>query len=102
MRIKFFCDNHCSDFEKDELELIESGQHFTHCAFCGQILHILNLDEIVMKSLEEQAEENINKWFKEIGGDETLSLIQRNKEIMGEKVYQNYKRELEKRGFIIK
>lgn len=96
MLIQFYCDNHCADFEKDEFEIIYQKQSFTHCAFCGQKLHIKNLEELIEFDIEMRVRTNIDKWVKEIGWDNVLDLVQRNKE---QACYRLYKAELEKRGF---
>jgi len=99
MIIKFYCDKHCADFKKDELELIYQQQVFKFCPFCGQKLKIANLDEIVKDDLEKRTKNNINKWFSEIGVDNTLDLIQRNKNNACARLYFE---ELKKRGFNLK
>lgn len=45
------------------------------------------------------AEEHLNKWVNEIGWDNTLDLIKRNKD---QACYRIYKELLEKRGFKIR
>jgi uncharacterized protein YuzB (UPF0349 family) len=99
MLIKFSCKKHCADFTKDEMEIIYQRQSFTHCAFCGEKLYISNLVEIVKRDLEERTKNNIDKWFSEIGVDNTLDLIQRNK---NQSCYRLYKEELERRGFNVR
>ena len=99
MKIKFFCDNHCADFEKDEIELIYQNQIFKFCSFCGEKLKILNLDEVITQDLQEKIKNNINKWFNQIGIDNTLDLIQRNRNASCSRLYIE---ELQKRGFNIK
>lgn len=98
MLIKFFCDNHCFDFTKDELELNQE-RAITHCPFCGQKLHIVNLDEIVYQDIEERVKNNIDKWVKEIGWDNVIDLIKRNRE---QSCVRLYIKELQERGFKIK
>jgi len=99
MIIKFTCNNHCADFQKDEIELISESRSQRFCAFCGEKLTITNLDEIVAYDIDKRAEEYINKWLKEMGGDETLSLVQRH---VSHSCYRIYKEILQRKGFIIK
>jgi hypothetical protein len=97
MIIKFYCKKgHYSEIE--EAKLIAEPQSHRYC-YCGEKLSISNLEDIVEKDIYIRAEEYINKWLKEIGGDETLSLVQRNK---NQSCYRIYKEILEKRGFKIK
>jgi hypothetical protein len=98
MIIKFFCDKHCQDFERTEEQLMEL-KPITHCPYCGQKLHIINLHEIVEADVETKINQYLDKMLKELGGDETLSLIERNK---NQSCYRLYKEEMIKRGFIIK
>jgi len=99
MIIKFYCDKHCADFTKDELELIYQGQSFKYCAFCGGKLHIENLIEVVKQDIDTRVGVNIDKWFREIGVDNTIDLIKRNK---GQACARLYFDELKRRGFNIK
>jgi uncharacterized protein YuzB (UPF0349 family) len=95
--IKFFCNNHCADFEKDELEIITQGQSFTHCAFCGEKLHIQNLEEITETEIEKQVKNNIDKWFKTEGIERTIEIIEKHKEFAVTRLYEI---ELRKRGLV--
>lgn len=98
MIIKFSCSKHCLDFEKTEEEL--RAEHvITHCPYCGEKLHIQNLNEVLESDLYAQANETLDKYLKELGGDETLSLMERNKT---QACYRIYKDILIKRGFIVK
>jgi len=99
MIIKFSCKNHCADFDKDEIELQYQNQTFRYCAFCGEKLQIENLKDIIIYDLRERIKNNINKWAKEMGFDNVIDLIKRNK---NQKCYKFYKEELESRGFTIK
>jgi uncharacterized protein YuzB (UPF0349 family) len=100
MIIKFYCDKHCADFTKDELEVIEQGQSFTHCAICGGKLHILNIDEVVDFDLQARVKSNINKWVKLYGWDYVIDLVKKYKDYYA--VGRLYIEELQKRGFKIK
>ena len=99
MMIHLLC-THCKyeyDITPDELK--EDGELHSYCFICGGKIEVENLEEIIAKDLENQIKENITKWLKELGGDETLSLLQRNKNAPG---YRQYREELIKRGFRIK
>jgi len=98
MIIKFYCDNHCGDFTKDELELDYQNQSFRYCAFCGEKLRIENLTDIVQQDIEIKVRKNISNWFKEIGVDNTIDLVKRNKNQPCAKLYLD---ELQRRGFNI-
>jgi uncharacterized protein YuzB (UPF0349 family) len=98
MIIKFYCNNHCGDFTKDELELIYQKQSFRYCAFCGEKLIIENLTEIVQQDTKIKVRNNINTWFNEIGVDNTIDLVKRNKNQPCAKLYLD---ELKQRGFNI-
>ena len=97
MIIKFYCKNG-HYYEVDEAKLIAEPQSHRYC-YCGEKLSISNLEDIVKKDLYTQAEEYINRWIKEIGGDETLSLVQRHRD---QSCYRIYKEILQRKGFIIK
>jgi len=101
--IKLMCVNEvCKySYQVSENELKEYGQYHKNCLICGSQLKITqeSLDEVVKLDIEQRVKENIDKWLKEIGGDETLSLIQRNK---NQACYRLYKEEMIKRGFIVK
>jgi hypothetical protein len=99
MIIKFSCNKHCADFTKDEMEIIYQGQSFNYCAFCGEKLQIQNLEEIVTLDIEIRVRNNIDKWFREIGVDNTIDLIKRNKGYACARLYLD---ELKRRGFTIK
>ena len=98
MLIEFFCDNHCLDFTKDELELNQE-RVITHCPFCGLKLHIANLNDIVAKDIEEKVKSNINRWFNELGIEGTIELIERHRNQACARLYID---ELNRRGFKIK
>jgi hypothetical protein len=101
MLIKFKCSNIKCDveFTKDELELIQQKQPFIYCWKCGSYLHVKNLEEIAKYDIEMKVKQNLNKWFAELGADNTLDLLERNKTTP---CYRLYKEELEKRGFKFK
>lgn len=94
--IKLKC-KHCKyQYEITEAELIEDGEIHKFCFICGGEIEILNLLEIVEKDLYKRAEEYIDKWVAEIGWDNTLDLIKRNK---NNPTYRIYKEILDKKGF---
>ena len=101
--IKLVCVNEvCGySYQVSENELKEYGQYHKQCLICGSKIKVAkeSLDEIVKLDIEQRVKENIDKWLVEIGGDETLSLIQRNK---NQACYRLYKAEMIKRGFIVK
>ena len=99
--IKLKCSNpKCNySYEITSDELKEDGELHQFCFICGGKIEVMNLSEIIDKDLEIQIKENIDKWLKKLGGDETLSLLQRNKNAPG---YRQYREELIKRGFRIK
>jgi len=99
MIIKFTCIKCGNNFTKDELELIYQGQSFNYCAFCGGKLHIENLVEIVKQDIDTRVRANIDKWFREIGVDNTIDMIKRNKNQACARLYFD---ELKRRGFTIK
>ena len=101
--IKLICKNtECAySYEVSEKELEEYGQYHQKCLICGSKLEVekQSLQELVKRGIEEKVKDYIDKWLAELGGDETLSLIQRNKH---QACYRLYIEELRKRGFIIK
>jgi hypothetical protein len=99
MLIKLEC-RHCGEvIEVEEINLIQEPEMYRNCSLCSYKMEVMNLDELIKFDVETQIKMNINKWLKELGGDETLSLIQRNK---NQACYRLYKEEMIKRGFIVK
>lgn len=98
MIIKFFCDKHCQDFERTEEQLMEL-KPITHCPFCGQKLHIMNLQEIVSADIETKINNYLTQWFAQYGIEGTLEMLERHKD---QPSFRLYKVELEKRGFKLK
>lgn len=99
MIIKFYCKNHCADFDKDEMEIQYQNQSFRHCAFCGEKLQVANLEEVIEYDIRQRVKNNINKWVLESGFDNIIDLIKRNK---NQQCYKWYKEELESRGIKLK
>jgi len=98
MKIKFYCKNHCADFEKTEEEL-KSEKVITHCAFCGEKLRIMNLDEVVKQDIYTQAKEYLDRWVRELGLEGCIELVERHK---NQACYRIYKEILKERGFKLK
>ena len=96
MRIKFYCDKHCLDFKKTEEEL-QTERAITHCPFCGDKLHILNLNDIVATDIEIKVKNNIDKWGKELGLEGCIELVERNSNYAISRLYHQ---ELKRRGWI--
>jgi hypothetical protein len=99
--IKLKCVNDKCGFsyEVTKAELEEYSQYHKYCMICGSLLKVDNLEEIIEKDIGCRAEEHLNKWVAEIGWDNTLDLIKRNKD---QACYRIYKELLEKRGFKLK
>jgi len=97
--IKLKCERCKHQIEITDEELKENGMLYTHCLHCGGKMDVLNLDEIAKKDIYTQAENYIKKWVSEIGWDNTLDLIQRNKD---QGCYKIYKEILTKMGFKLK
>jgi hypothetical protein len=93
MIIQFSCDNG-HYFEKDEIELIIEKQSNRYC-WCGNKLHLKNLDNIVKLDIERRIKNNLNKWFVESGIEATIELLERNEKYPITKLYIE---ELKKRG----
>jgi hypothetical protein len=95
------CNEKCAfSYSVSEVELKEYGkQYHERCMICGSKLIIDNLDKIIEKDIGCRAEEHLNKWVAEIGWDNTLDLIKRNKD---QACYRIYVEILRKKGFILK
>jgi predicted nucleic acid-binding Zn-ribbon protein len=94
MKVKFICAKCGYVFEKDEQEIIE--QPFRYCA-CGGKLSIQNLEDIMQYDLDTRVRNNINRWFRELGIEGTIELIERNSNQACSRLYFD---ELRKRGVI--
>lgn len=88
-------------YEVSVNELKEYYQYHEKCLICGSLLKVAenSIEEIVRKNIYTRAEEYINSWVKELGWDNTLDLIAKNKDSA---CYRIYKEILEKRGFKMK
>lgn len=100
--IKLKCSNeNCAfTYSVSEKELEEYGEHYhTFCMICGSKLQVINLEEIVANDVEQKVKEYIDLWFRTLGIEYTIEMIERHKDLA---VYRLYKAEIEKRGFKIK
>jgi len=100
MLIGLKCSNDICGYAYDiaEGEFLENPKAHTNCLVCGSQLKVTNLDEIIKTDIYKKAENNIDKWVKEIGWDNTLDMIQRNK---NQACYRIYCEILSKIGFKI-
>lgn len=98
MIIKLKCPNNICQYcyELTEEELLDNPQYHRTCPICQSKLAVVNLDEIVEQDLYQQAENYLKQWVQEIGWDNTLDLIQRNR---NQACYKIYKEILLKKGF---
>jgi len=99
MLIKFICDKCNNSFNKSELAIKQQNQSFRFCAYCGNKLRIENIKDVVKEDTLKTVKQNINKWFKEIGIEATIELIERHLDLP---YIDLYVKELNKRGFKIK
>jgi hypothetical protein len=101
MDIRFKCENPTCDveFEKTEEEIRLNPEGLRICWKCGHKLSIINTEEIVETDIDTQVKNNIDKWQKEIGWDNTIDLIKRSG---NSAIARLYFEELRKRGFNIK
>lgn len=95
------CNNKCAfSYSITETELKEYGEvYHKFCIVCGSKMEVDNLEEIVKKDLETRVKEYIDLWFRELGVEYTIEMVEKHK---GESIYRLYKQEIEKRGFKIK
>lgn len=89
------------NYEVTEKELIDNPQYHKNCLICGSKLDFTeeSIEEIVKNNIYERAENYVKQWVSEIGWDNVLDLISRNK---NQSCYKIYKEILEKRGFKLK
>lgn len=100
--IKLKCQNpscaYCYSVSPKELE--EYGKLYHNiCMICGKRLDVVNLEEIIKKDIETKVKEYVDLWFKTLGIEYTLEMIERNK---NQACYRFYKTELLRRGFKLK
>jgi len=84
------------EFEVSEKEFVENIKYYERCFVCGSQLKVTNLEEIIEWDLYKRAEAYINKWVAEIGWDNVLDMLARNK---NQATYRIYKEILNKKGF---
>jgi hypothetical protein len=100
IRLKCINDNCAFTYSVSEEEFKEYGKHYHQfCMICGSKLQVDNLEEIIVKDTEEKVKEYIDLWFRTLGIEYTIEMVERHKELA---VYRLYKAEIEKRGFKIK
>lgn len=101
--IKLVCVNEdCAySYEVSSKELENNPQYHTKCLMCHSKLEVAkeSIQELIKKGIDEKVKDYIDKWLAELGGDETLSLLQRHK---NQACYRLYADEMRRRGFIIK
>ena len=98
MLIYFVCKNK-HKLQVAEETLREKPLSYRYC-FCGEKLSIANtsVDEIVCNDLQEQVRDNIDKWARTEGCEGCVELIERTRKTVGEKIYNLYRAELQRRG----
>ncbi len=81
--IRLICQNtDCNySYHITEKELTGNFHYHKFCLICGSRIEVAkeSLEKVVKQDLYKKAEENINDWVKDIGWDNTLDLINRNK-----------------------
>lgn len=96
--IKLRCGNqecaYC--YEVTEKELQDNPQYHVSCPMCGSLL-IVKLEDIVAHDLDQQAEAYLKKWFRELGLEGTVELIERSPR---NKVRELYMKKLKEKGLI--
>lgn len=85
--IKFICKKCGNTFEKEEFEIIEQGQSFRFCAYCGNKLSIENLSDVVKDDLDKRVKNNLNRYMNTLGIEGTIELVERNKNIACTRLY---------------
>jgi hypothetical protein len=95
--IKLKCTNkNCQySYSISETEFIENGNYYTHCLVCGAKNEIDNLAEIVDEDIVKEIEKRVSQYFKELGLEYTIQIIDHLAE---GKTKELYKKELRKRG----
>jgi DNA-directed RNA polymerase subunit RPC12/RpoP len=87
MIIQFICKQCGNIFDKEEFELIQQGQSFRFCAYCGGKISIKNLDDILKDDLDKRVRNNLDRYMKELGIEGCIELIERNKDIPCARLY---------------
>lgn len=101
MNIRFVCS---SCYNEEDVTLSAEAPEIIQkikpiCSKCGEAMTLKDLDALVHDMVEHQVNDYVSKWLRELGGDETLSLIKRNEHLP---FIEMYKVNLRNRGFIIK
>lgn len=86
-------------YQVTQKELEDNPQYHRVCIICGSKLQVANLDEIVKLDTEKKIKEYIDLWFRTLGIEYTIEMVERHKDLA---VYRLYKTELENRGFKLK
>jgi hypothetical protein len=96
--IKLKCSNDKCAFtysvSEGEFEEYAKTYH-SFCMICGAKLDVVNLEEIVRTDIDTEIRDNVSMWFRTLGIEYTLEMIERHKDLA---VYRLYKAEIERRG----
>lgn len=95
MNIVFRCYRCRKEYKIPEEQLKDNLQSMRFCE-CGGKLSIANVEEIVAQDLEVTVRNNISLWFRELGIEYTIQIIDNHKEPEVKKLYI---KELQRRGF---
>jgi hypothetical protein len=87
--------NYC--YQVTELEMLDNGHLHKTCLICGSQMLVDNMEEIISRELEEQAEENLKQYLKDYGLEGTVELIERSPNNGARDLYM---RKLKERGII--
>lgn len=97
--IKLNCKICDYSFDVTEQEFREHPELYKYCFLrCGGENKITNLNEVLTTDIETTVKNNIIKWVKEIGWDNTIDIIKRNSNYAIQRLYLQ---ELKRRGFNI-
>ena len=101
IRLKCLNENCEYSYEVSEAEIKEYGEYHKKCLICGSELRVTkeSIKEIVKKDLEIEIKKNVDTYFKNLGIEYTIEMIERNKELAIKRLYVA---EIRKRGFKIK
>lgn len=99
--IKLKCSNISCNYiyEVTQKELEDNPQYHRACLICGSKLQVDNLEEIVRLDVEQRVKDYVDLWFRTLGADYTLEMIERHRDLA---VYRLYKDEIERRGLKLK
>ncbi len=94
MLLKLICkNNHRLDVPEENFR--ENPEWYNYCGICGAKFTLYNTEGIVKQDLQQKAKRNIDLWFKTLGIEYTIEIIERNK---NQACYRLYREELERRG----